>query len=93
MSLLTNVLSFLKPVKSSILSFAKAGLAMLTQAGGDALLKAAKAGVEAAERAGGTNADKYNAARKSIERTLRGSLKGNAINLAIELAVAQLPAK
>lgn len=50
---------------------------------------AVKAAVGAAEAAGGTGDDKYTAARKALENTLKGQ-KESLINLAIELAVAAL---
>ncbi|QDV34887.1 phage holin, LLH family [Tautonia plasticadhaerens] len=66
---------------------------LLARAGGEVLISAAKEAVLAAERQGGSGKDKYNAARKALVINLQAQsipLIDNAINLAIESAVAAL---
>lgn len=69
---------------------------LIARSGGMALIQAAREAVDAAEKQGGSNEEKFNAARKAVEASLRRDLikiSYNAINIAIETAVAEMKTK
>lgn len=82
-------------VESIFHAFADPLVEAIERNGGDILISAAITAVEAAESAGGSGQDKLDAARKAVENSLRD--KGipvvvNAVNGAIEMAVAKMKA-
>jgi hypothetical protein len=65
----------------------------IAKAGGKALIDAALAAVLAAETAGGSGDEKFDAAHKAVVKTLQAQglpIITNAINGAIEIAVAKI---
>jgi hypothetical protein len=69
---------------------------LLARSGGQALIAAAQEAVLAAEKTNGSGEDKLNAARKAVVKSLQRQglpVITNAINLAIETAVASMNSK
>ncbi|MPY72149.1 MAG: hypothetical protein GEU92_18980 [Alphaproteobacteria bacterium] len=74
-------------------TFASAGIKSLAENGGMFLMDAALEAVKAAETNGGSGLDKLKSAKDSVVENLTTEgieVVENAVNLAIELAVAQL---
>lgn len=77
-----DVLDALKPIAKQI-----------ARSGGMALIAAAQAAVQAAEAAGGSGRDKFDAAQKAVVASLEAQslpIVLNAVNAAIESAVAAM---
>lgn len=75
------------------LGFLLPAATLLARSGGQALVQAAREAVAAAESQGGSGEDKLNAARKAVVKSLQRQalpVITNAINIAIETAVAEL---
>jgi hypothetical protein len=80
-------------IGGGILAFISAGAEEIAKNGGRVLVDAAIAGVQSAERTGGSGEVKFNAAWASVVSTLTAEgipVATNAIRIAIESAVAQL---
>lgn len=89
-------MSILQRLFNKFIGYLLPAARLLAQAGGDALIDAAKSAVAAAEAKGGTGEEKFIAAKKAVVKSLQKQgipLVYNAINLAIEAAVAALAKK
>lgn len=93
----TEVVDFLMKMLTAAeriaFEFLLVGAKSIAQSGGALLTDAAMAAVRAAEETGGSGTEKYEAAFNSIVGTLKDAgqpVVENAVNLAIEAAVAKL---
>lgn len=89
-------MSILQRLFNRFIGFLLPAARILAKAGGDALIEAAKAAVAAAEAKGGTGEEKFIAAKKAVVKALQKQglpIVMNAVNLAIEAAVAALAKK
>lgn len=80
-------------VQAAVVKFAGPGLHIIASQGGDILTSAAAKAVAAAEIPGASNGAKFEAAKNAVLHEVKDqipNLTTNAINLAIELAVAAL---
>ena len=85
--------SFFTEAEKIALTFLSAAAKSIASSGGALLTSAALVAVKAAQESGGTNDEKFQAAFDAVKDTLasEGIIAGtNAINVAIEAAVAQL---
>lgn len=85
--------AFFTKAQAAIITFAAPGLHMLVDQGGDILAQAAQSAVTAAESNGGTAGEKFTFAKNALITNVKAqipNLTENAINLALELAVAVL---
>lgn len=90
-----DILSLLTGVGKAVLAFIEAAAGSIAANGGQVLIDAATGAVSAAEAAGGTAAQKLAAAQASVVSTLEGQgipVVQNAVNVAIEAAVASMKA-
>lgn len=84
---------WLESIGEDILDAIKPLAKQIAQSGGMALVIAAQAAVAAAETAGGSGKDKFDAAQKAVVTSLESQsipIVINAINGAIEAAVAKM---
>lgn len=92
-SLENNAHSFFSWISGAGFAFYKAAINSVEASGGQVLKDAATSAVTAAEAAGGTGNEKFTAAFNAVEAELKTAgvaVVVNAINIAIESAVAAL---
>jgi hypothetical protein len=96
MSIWKEFLNFIHGVGHEVLNFISPLAASIARNGGPVLLEIAQAAVLAAETTGGSGSDKLKAAQEAVVAGLKAKeipIVMNAVNGAIEAAVAALQAK
>jgi hypothetical protein len=94
-SLWTKFTTWLRGIGEDVMDFLEPIAQEIAKSGGIVLVQIAQEAVLAAEAAGGSGSDKFNAARKTVENGLKAQgipIVINAINAAIEAAVAKMKA-